>query len=67
MKTELRLSSDYKEYYKDTLISNFDPLIDAEIEMAIKNKPLFSRYAALYFNGKIWWNDKLWLPVVLNK
>ncbi len=59
MKTELRLPSDCKEYYGDTLISNFDHLIDVEFETAIKNKPLFSRYAALYFNGKIWWNDKL--------
>ncbi|MBX3242281.1 MAG: hypothetical protein KIT80_14940 [Chitinophagaceae bacterium] len=59
MKCEIRLPADFKEYQGDVVVSNLDDSINPEIEAAIKNKPLFSRYAAYHFNGIIWWNDKL--------
>lgn len=59
MKAEFRLPSNYSEYLGEPIISNIDNKIMDEIEIAIKNKPLFSRYSALDFNGKIWWHDEL--------
>lgn len=45
MKCELRLPKNFREFSSEPIISNFDNLIDAEIEMAIKGKLLFSRYS----------------------
>jgi hypothetical protein len=61
MKVDIRLPQHFIEHLSlgDSIISNFDNSINQEIENAIKGKPLFSRYDALHFNAKIWWNDDL--------
>jgi hypothetical protein len=59
MRCKLRLPFDFKEYGTDAIVSDFDNLIDHEIEKAIKDRPLFSRYSSLHFNAKVWWNDEL--------
>ena len=59
MKTEIRLPINFKEFPGFPIISNFDNSINAEIETAIKNKALFSRYSAWNFNGIVWWHDEL--------
>jgi hypothetical protein len=59
MKSDIRLPSNFLEYSGDPIVSNIDNEIKTEIEIEIKNKPLFSQYTAWNFNGLIWWHDEL--------
>jgi hypothetical protein len=49
----------FKEYEGEPIGRNSDLSIAYKTVDAIKNKALFSRYAAKEFDGKVWWNKEL--------
>lgn len=55
-----RLPESFLEYSGETLMSNYDGLINDVTADEIKGEHLFSRYAAWDFNGKVWWKNNQW-------
>ena len=52
---------DYLKYDGESIISNFDDVINNETVKAIKGKKLYSTYPAYNFYGdKVWWENGKW-------
>ena len=49
---------DFKEY-EEAIMSNFDHLIDREVEAAIKGNKFYADYPGWNFNAKVWWNSQI--------
>ena len=59
MSRHLTIPASFKEYEGEPIGRNSDLSIAYKTADAIKNKALFSRYAAKEFLGKVWWNKEL--------
>ena len=55
----LRIPKNFKDF-GESVMSNFDGIIDTKIVKAIKGKKLFSQYAGWNFCGRVWWQNKKW-------
>jgi hypothetical protein len=59
MSRHVSMPASFKEYEGEAIGRNVDLSISYKTAEAIWNKPLFSRYAAKEFEGKVWWNAEL--------
>lgn len=44
----------------DCVMSNFDHMIDKEIELKLKTGAYYAGYGAENFFGEVWWGDNKW-------
>lgn len=54
-----RIPDDFSDT-DDTVMSNFDGVINSDIAEAIKGKPLYAQYTGWNFCGNVWWQNNVW-------
>lgn len=46
--------------HHDSIMSNFDHMIDYKVADEIKNQPMWAEYPGWDFYGKVWFEDNKW-------